>query len=52
MGSDALFWCLKTATVYSYKENKYFFKKEKKKLKAELALEGSKGSKAVYTRHL
>ena len=27
MGSDALFWCLKTAIVYSYKLNKYIFEK-------------------------
>jgi hypothetical protein len=30
MGSDALFWCLKTATVYSYKLNKSLKRKEGK----------------------
>jgi hypothetical protein len=35
MGSDALFWCLKTATVYSYTLKK---KKKKKKLKKKKEL--------------
>jgi hypothetical protein len=33
MRSDALFWCLKTATMYSHIINKYIFKKKRKKRK-------------------